>query len=113
MAVGFGVEIIETFARRLYVQARRLVRTAVVVGVLVGLLFGGSAGAAVEHGVLGAILGAGIVGAVAHFAALTWAFNQKLQAEMALCQLQIEANTRSAAVFVQHAHVAPANRNAA
>ncbi len=113
MAVEFDAEIIKTFATRLYIKAQQLVRTAVVAGVFVGLMLGGAAGAAVEHGALGAVFGAAVVGALGYFAAQTWAFNLKLQAQIALCQVQIEANTRAAAVFVQQAHVAPANRNAA
>jgi outer membrane lipoprotein SlyB len=113
MAIEYDAEIIKTFATRLYIKAQQLVRTATVAGVFFGLIFGGGAGASVDLGLLGAFVLGAIGGVVGYLVGQAWAFNLRLQAQVALCQVQIEANTRAAAVFAQQPHAAPANRNAA
>ena len=106
----FDPEIIETFARRLYGQASRIV---IRYGVLFALL-GGGFGAAVYYylpAVAARDFGPVIGGAAVVLFALIGvsigndrAFGLRLQAQVALCQVQIERNTRTASEQTRVAH---------
>lgn len=98
----FDAQIIEEFARRLYKRASSMIVSYTAAGILLGLI----AGAAVsmfgtqERGgdqapnAVAAIVGALLAGAMGYAAGQSKAFQIRLQAQMALCQLQIEKNTR-------------------
>jgi predicted lipid-binding transport protein (Tim44 family) len=81
--------IIQTFADRLYSQADGVVIICAVIGILVGLGSGYGVG-----GVVGAIVGSVIIGALGFVIGLSIAFQLKLKAQILLCQMQIEKNTR-------------------
>ena len=85
----YDSKIIQTFADRLYSQADSVVIICVVIGILVGL--GGGYGVGQ---VVGAIVGAVIIGALGFAIGLSIAFQLKLKAQILLCQMQIEENTR-------------------
>jgi hypothetical protein len=91
--------VIHTHAKRLYETANLIVIAYAGLGLLVGLSVGYGYATMVRSPDSG--MAAGIVGLV--FAAIgfllgqTRAFALRLAAQLALCQLQIEANTRHAA----------------
>lgn len=88
----YDQKIIVEFASRLYSRATSVVATYTVFGVLVGA----GAGGAIGHGA-GALIGAVIGGAIGYSMGSEKAFQYRLQAQTALCQAQIESNTRRAA----------------
>ena len=97
----YDATIIQQFADRLYRQAQQVVAVSTVLGLIIGALIGyGLATAATENGGGGAgtwALVVALVGALIGYAQGTQkAFILKLQAQTALCQAQIEANTRAA-----------------
>ena len=85
--------VIHTFADRLYRQASQIEATYV----LLGLLVGGGAGFAVASAARAqlmavfviVVIGVALVGAVGYSIGQQKAFSLKLQAQQALCQLQI------------------------
>lgn len=91
---SFDPSLLRQLAERLNAQAR----TAVVVGIIAGAVTGGLFGFAaslifmLSHSLL--IPGAGVGAIVGIFAGRRKAQSLKLQAQMALCQIQIEENTR-------------------
>ena len=79
------------FADRLYFQARNIVTTHTLIGVLIGV----AAGGLISKGTgIWIIVGAAIAGAIAYQIGQAKAFALKLQAQTALCQVKIEENTR-------------------
>lgn len=100
MAVSYDENVIVTFAERLYRRAATIVLAYAFLGGLIGaLVVGGvavgshihsdsTAGIGVVVALIGVVLGA-IVGSERAFAL-------RLQAQTALCQVQIERNTRAA-----------------
>ena len=98
MSVAYDADVIVTFAARLYKQAGSIVAAYTLLGALLGLLLGGTAAAALQRDdlmVAFAIIGALIGGAVGYVRGQERAFTLRLQAQTALCQVQIEENTRS------------------
>jgi outer membrane lipoprotein SlyB len=94
-SVAYDPAVIQQFAAKLYDRARTLVWSYAALGFFlgspVGVMTAGMQDAAVGalvSGVLGAAIGAAM--------ASERAFILKLQAQTALCQAQIEANTRQA-----------------
>ena len=85
----YDPKVIVEFASRLYARANSVIATYTILGVLVGA----GAGSALGHGA-GALIGAVIVGSIGYSMGSEKAFQYKLQAQMALCQVKIEANTR-------------------
>jgi hypothetical protein len=93
--VSYDGKVIVAFAEQLYKQAASVVATYTVVGILAGLGLGYFlSGALGIHPILEPVLAAAIVGAVAYVVGQQRAFALRLQAQVALCQIQIEANTR-------------------
>src|SRR5205823_5787033 len=90
---AYDPSIIARFAERLYSRAQTTVVLYCVAGLLIGLV----AGAAVGH-VAGAVIGGVILGFLGYAFGQERAFSLKLQAQTALCQMQIEENTRKHAV---------------
>lgn len=92
---AYDPSVILTFADKLYEQAAGIegayTMAGVVVGGLIGAVLGGAvAGSSLTGGVFAAVL----VGAMAWQIGRQKAAALRLQAQVALCQLQIEANTR-------------------
>jgi hypothetical protein len=97
----FDAQVILAFADDLYRQANSLPATYAALGAFVGLAFGAGAGAAIGlGGLIGALLAAVVLGAIAFSVGKQKAFALKLQAQVALCQVQIEANTRGSVAAV-------------
>jgi len=97
MSVKYDADIIVAFAARLYKQASSIVAAYKVLGALLGLLGGGAAAALVRQEnsmVMLAAVGALIAGAVGYIRGQERAFTLRLNAQTALCQVQIEQNTR-------------------
>jgi hypothetical protein len=95
--IRYDAAIIKTFATRLYERARAIVVIMAVVGGLVGASTAGAGGAVLGHGWLGALFGLAVGGVVGYLVGQHMAFGLKLQAQVALCQVQIEENTRAGA----------------
>ena len=86
--------VIQKFADKLYAQARSIVITCTVIGIIAGgvagrFLFGYSERTTYM------IVGAVIVGLLGFAVGQARAFALRLQAQTALCQVRIEENTRS------------------
>lgn len=97
--VGYEARIIESFAEALYAEAKAVVIRHAVLSALAGsallaapVVAGGARGGTpILSGVIGALLGL----AVGVSSGRTKACGLRLQAQQALCQLQIEKNTRA------------------
>ncbi len=98
---GHGVQyepsLIQQFAQRLYERANSTILLYTVFGALVGGLIGALLSGAVGNRGAGApfaLCGMLVLGLVGHALGSEKAFWIKLQAQTALCQAQIEKNTR-------------------
>lgn len=92
--VDYDPSIIEEFADKLYSRAASLVATCLVLGLIIGATAGGLIGVLFQQSGFSAFVGAGIIGALAYQLGREHAFALRLQAQTALCQMRIEANTR-------------------
>ncbi|HEX3849856.1 MAG TPA: hypothetical protein VHW01_02750 [Polyangiaceae bacterium] len=99
MATKYDPTVIQRFADRLYEEADRIVNTYAIGGFIIGGIGGGAvgmsamgAGAFLVPGLFGAAILAGLF-AIAGYARGN---SMRLQAQTALCQVQIEANSRRA-----------------
>lgn len=88
--ITYDSKIINEFAVRLYDKASAVVRNYTILGMLIGC----AAGFAAAKGI-GAVIGIFIGAAVGYMIGKDKAFIYKLQAQTALCQAQIEANTKN------------------
>lgn len=99
--VQYDPTVIHTFVERLYRQAKSIVVTATVLGVLVGFIGGAALGnmnrdlrdASTMIMIFGVVIGGGLGYAIGQ----ARAFALRLMAQTALCQVQIEENTRRGA----------------
>ena len=93
---SYDPSVILAFTDKLYAQAASIVGVYTVIGVLAGGALGATVGG-VAHAAppLVALVGAALVGAIAFQLGQQKAFALRLQAQVALCQVQIEANTRN------------------
>ncbi|WP_338866766.1 hypothetical protein [Myxococcus stipitatus] len=97
MTVQYDPGVIQSHAEALYAQARRIVLKFAFFGFVVGAIMGGAAGSAASGGGTLALIG-GLVGAlIGGSMGRSRAFVLHLQAQMALCNVAIEANTRRTA----------------
>ncbi|MEA2342460.1 MAG: hypothetical protein QOF63_629 [Thermoanaerobaculia bacterium] len=91
---AYDPSVILTFADKLYEQAAGMegayTMGGVVIGGAIGAVLGGVAGSTLMGGIIAAIVG----GAIAWQIGRQKAAALRLQAQVALCQVQIEANTR-------------------
>ncbi len=102
--VQYDAAVIQEFAERLYRLARRIVVTATILGVLLGLILGGALGVwlaprsdspQMSSSSMGVMVGVAVLGGLLGFAyGMQRSFMLRFQAQTALCQAQIEANTR-------------------
>ena len=90
--VQYNPELIQEFADRLYAQANYILIKYVGGGALLGLIAGGFVMHSTEKP-FGLIL-APVFGLIGFVWARDKVFKLKLEAQLALCQLQIEVNTR-------------------
>ena len=88
---AYDAQILYAFADRLCARANQIVATYTLLGVLIG---GG--GGYVVHQQFDslALLGAALGGLIGYMIGTEKAFQLKLQAQTALCQVKIEENTR-------------------
>ena len=95
MPTAYDPRVIQQFADRLYLEARTVVGLATALGVVVGA-FVGYVGGQVSGGMgaAGALTGVCILGLAGLAIGAHRAASLRLQAQVALCQLQIEWNTR-------------------
>jgi sulfite exporter TauE/SafE len=96
MTVSYDERVINQFAARLYQRAAAIVAMYVIIGGILGAIVGAYAARGMLADTAGvAMVVIGALGAVfGYVAAADRAFALRLQAQTALCQLQIERNTR-------------------
>jgi outer membrane lipoprotein SlyB len=98
--IHYDPQVIQEFALGLYRQANSIIATHTVVGGILGAAAGAVVGIVTNESAM-AIAGALFIGLLGAALGLSMgrqkSFSLKLQAQTALCQLQIEANTRAAA----------------
>jgi len=99
----YDPEVIQGYADRLYADAAAIVRTYVILGGFVGLIFGGGVGFYLaEQGgpdilrIVGALVLGAIGAAMAYSLGQQKAAGLRLAAQTALCQVEIEKNSRRA-----------------
>jgi hypothetical protein len=95
MDVMFDETVIEMYAARLYAQARSLAIVHTLVGLVVGAALGYTAATTPRLSATFLVPILAVVGTLAGYAVgTTRGFALRLQAQQALCQLQVERNTR-------------------
>jgi hypothetical protein len=94
--VEYDPKVIEEFARRLYSQSKATTMRHFCIGLSFGVIIFGGISAALVHGYDALIISIGaFIGAVMGYGSGQGkAFEQRLQAQSALCQVRIESNTR-------------------
>lgn len=104
--VQYDAKVIQQFAERLYTQARRIALTSTIYFAILGFILGAVLASVIvgraetlrlsSTAPMGVIIGATVLCGLLGFVHGTQrSFMLRLQAQTALCQLQIEANTRS------------------
>ena len=93
--IQYDATIIQQFAQSLYNQAQRIIVLYAILGALIGAIVGiglslGLGQGALVVGSVGALLGGAFGASVGRYRA----FTLRLQAQTALCQVQIELNSR-------------------
>ncbi len=91
--VTYEEKIIDEFAARLYKQANSMVTTYTILGAGIGLI-AGVAMAQIAGFVIGVLM-LGFFGFIGYKMGIEKAFELKLKAQTALCQVKIEQNTRN------------------
>jgi hypothetical protein len=92
MPATYDPNVIQEFADRLYTKAKSIIRSYTILGVIL-LGFGGLTTQQPVLGLVGAVIG----GAIGYIMGKEKAFSYKLQAQTALCQVQIEINSKQSA----------------
>jgi len=96
--VEYDPDVIQEFAEKLYAKARNVTVTSTIVygmcGAISGLLMGYFAKLPDSTTVL-PVVGLLVMGGIGYSMGATKAFTLRLQAQTALCQMQIERNTQS------------------
>jgi hypothetical protein len=89
--VNYEAAVIQKFAEMLYSRARSIVVVYTVLGIIVGAV---GAGALVRGLGIASVVGAALCGILGYFVGQGRAFTLRLTAQQALCQIEIEKNTR-------------------
>jgi hypothetical protein len=119
--VNYDPQIIIDFAGALYARAEKIVFAYTLRGIVGGVLLGGPIGAALgaasgatplSVGLFCALLFGALGGYAGYSAGQEKAFALKLQAQTALCQVQIEANTQPLTEPEEAVEIAPRKRRA-
>ena len=105
--VHYDPAVIQQFGAGLYRKSRSIASTRAVLGVLTGGAIGFFGAALLHTGLLPPLIGAAVFGWVGYTTGMERSFCLRLQEQMALCQLQIEANTRMANSGTGRAPAAP------
>jgi hypothetical protein len=92
----YNPQIIQEFANKLFSGADTVFVVYVVLGVLLGSQIGGAIGEAVGLGWLGLVLGTLMGAGLGYFIGVSVGFQRKVRAQMLLCLVQMEENTRLA-----------------
>jgi len=94
--IEYDPKVIEQFASRLYSQSKATTMRHFFIGLGLGIIVFGAVGNAMIGGFDALIISIGaIIGGIMGFGSgQNRAFEQKLNAQMALCEAKIEANTR-------------------
>lgn len=95
--ISYDPAVIRTFAQTLYDRAATIMFVYTAIGVVIGGTTGKFA-----FGNTGMFILAGLAGGIGYFIGSQRAFLLKLQAQTALCQVQIEQNTQSLNQEVSH-----------
>lgn len=97
MGPGYDPSVIADFAQRLYDRAETAVGLYTIGGAVIGLALGGALGIVWGINTIGAaLIGTAVLGYLGYMAGSGRAFRLKLEAQTALCQVEIERNTREA-----------------
>ncbi|MEE9212698.1 MAG: hypothetical protein V3U29_08600 [Phycisphaeraceae bacterium] len=93
--IQYDPTILQKFARRLYRRANSVLFSWVFVGTLLGAFGGGAAWSSLQSGpILIMVVAGAIIGAVVGYInGSERSFRLKLEAQLSLCQVQIEKNT--------------------
>ena len=98
MAIRYAPSVIQEHAEDLYSRASRRVVLYGFMGIVVGAAIGFVLSASADDVLSAALTGGAIIGALVGIGmGRSRAFALELQAQMALCQVAIEANTRRTA----------------
>ncbi len=89
----YDKKVIEQFADKLYKRANSTIVTYTVFGLLIGLFAGAAVFASTKNGLF-FFLTLLVFGFIGYAIGSDKAFLLKLQAQLALCQAQIETNTK-------------------
>jgi gas vesicle protein len=95
-SIVYDASVIQEFAERLYSQATSIIFTSTVLGGIIGAIVGAVAAEALKATnatVMGAMIGAAVGGLFGFSRGRERAFKLKLEAQRALCEVQIEKNT--------------------
>jgi len=92
--ISYDETLIQASADALYRFAASIVLTSTIIGVIVGLIIGAFVANATPIGAFAFLGGAVLGGYIGWSRAQSAAFLLRLQAQTALCQVQIEKNTR-------------------
>ncbi|HPN56905.1 MAG TPA: hypothetical protein PLD92_08660 [Candidatus Omnitrophota bacterium] len=94
--VEYDLELVKAYAKRLYSQARATTMRHFFIGIFFGIIiFGGVSDALLgSYDALIVAIGAMIGGVMGYGSGQNRAFELKMQAQQALCQVHIEQNTR-------------------
>ncbi len=94
--ISYDAAVIQEFAQRLYSQAASIVITSAFLWGIIGAAIGGAAASRSQESMGTAVLIGAAIGGLAGFSrGRERAFKLKLEAQVALCQAQIEKNTRA------------------
>lgn len=90
----YDEKIIHEFADQLYRRANTIIALFSLVGAIIGLFAGWGVGQYGTKRFIYALIAGGIGGGIGYYIGTARAFVLKLQAQTALCQAQIEKNTK-------------------
>ena len=94
--VEYDPNVIRQFANALYKRANTIVAVYLIIGIIIGFTIGSLVGAANKNITsLGLLIGVFAGGSIGYVIGQDKAFFLRLQAQLVLCQVQIEMNTRS------------------
>jgi hypothetical protein len=92
--VAYDAEVIHGFARWMYTQAAVVVTVYIAAGAFFGAAFGVALGTVIRSWQMGAVVGMAAGAAAGYFLGNMRANALRLNAQVALCQVEIEKNTR-------------------
>lgn len=92
--VSYDPAVIQTYADALYRAADRIAFNSAIMGGAIGLAVGLGIGSVANAAPIGALGGAILGGYIGYSRAMARTFQLRLEAQLALCQVEIEMNTR-------------------